>query len=457
MFSVAVFVKAPQYQLRNLEFVPPPALVPDYLSESGVILENTAVNLSPGDGEVFQVIRYSLPGQGILTWVGLYRPLWRPRYPQRGALFYGAGIWTMPHPGKGDALVQALTQLVDYIDRVIPQAPDTEWTVSALDEVVGNFYREFSPEFPAAAPKTAFAGKIGHQSIFVDLCNGSNPDAVLNDIFAGKRFKSYSRILFSKDPPVVNAARQGKLAVVAEADIRAEPPPSLKVRVTATSSNVAAPLPPGGNMNSKESAGSLEAILKELSEHRDILNKIIGTTNKNNQFYNHDNNTATHEIVLATHSEYAEKQQSRDNSPPSLPLKIRYALIFSIMTIAAYGAWHLLNTSALHFMPKALDKPAASTTLEPKPVSVKPIDPPTQPKSRQQLVSDFDKGIKGVVSRAKIVQDRMRDNPWSDNDATVATLQADIDDLKRYIAEMERSATELKALNTKPPNSDQLR
>lgn len=212
MIALTLFAKAPSYQARVIR-AERAAFDTTICDDSAhVALAGTDVVLPPKSGELVLIRRYSVGGGAVMTWIGLYRRLERPHYPQRGGLFYGAGIWTVPAIGQGPAILRLLRKIADGLDELIPSYCDVPWSIASVDlSPLRLTMGELDQPFARIGTGGAMGdhGGIYGTSILLDLSTvaGGDIGAVLDDLFAGKAWSTHSNIYLTDDPAIVAACR----------------------------------------------------------------------------------------------------------------------------------------------------------------------------------------------------------------------------------------------------------
>lgn len=455
MYAVAVFAKRPQYQLELFEFEKPPIHVDAYTDSASVILDSGVVDLSPGDGEVFLLQRYSVGARTLLTWIGLYRPLDRPKFPQRGGLFYGVGLWMVPQAGQGARIVQLLSDMADRLERLIPEDRDEGWNVRELrqgvvDEMAADWIEltNAPPSSAGGAPGTRH-DKYG-AAYFLDLSHSDSVSAILDEALGGGVLGRYSRLYMSADINVVAAARRGKVPVGIPAKVPMPADSGAAMDVAAHPAN-------GANMQ----LPPFPTNYPSLSELREFVTEVAQTT-------------AREEVSLALRAQGGPARPVAASAPRRRRFGGMSIFVPAVALVGMilYGVQVFLkplqrspsgvSESVLNAqMPKDYGRSGSNAGEGGSPVRAPAAPGPASGlpetaaapsgKTRQERQRELAIRVEGMKARLQTMEMVIRDTSWATRDNGLKSVEAGVADLEIYLGQMRDLTRELRSDLTHPP------
>ena len=190
--------------------------------ESFFLLDNGLVTLPSTPCELVMITRQKAAGRK-LTWIGLYRSL-PGSLNFRPGDYFGAGLWVADGAVDAQGVTRLLRNVLGRLFKLMQIESRSAWD---LKNIASTGFYPPQDEMAALVERDGAITEIGKETICVDLTSEQAPsalDAAINDVqddFDGN-YHSFSRILLSRDEPVITAVRKlGRVAVRKPGEITA--------------------------------------------------------------------------------------------------------------------------------------------------------------------------------------------------------------------------------------------
>lgn len=212
-------------------------------------------DIPPTQGELFMVRRTQSDGQ-CLTWIGLYRYLFRDEFNRNGAC-YGAGVWLDGSEGDGHWVVKFLRIVADRLEPMLPRKYYEKWSMASIDP--GKLVKKESLRKGALGYTPVMVapleGSGEGESLFLDIA-GRHVEDMINAVRIEGKYTTFGRLFLSCDTAIVDAARTGLAKVVRPDQLPEVSQPTWKAQPCAETS-VVVPAPASPSLTAGTATASL--------------------------------------------------------------------------------------------------------------------------------------------------------------------------------------------------------